>query len=107
MFRLPIDCQKLLTHRAYRGSKTRALGVQHNVKNHLEQSLLAVVEDNENLSTIRIHKNSKQSTTTNIFKNSLFEMNDGSNHTYFLGETHSDTFQRLKLGTGRRHCVPF
>ncbi len=44
-----------------------------------------MVEDDESWVMIRIHKNSKQSKTTNIFKNSLFEMNDGSNDTYFVG----------------------
>ncbi len=33
-----------------------------------------------------IDKNNKQSTTTNTFKNSPFEMNDGSNHTFWGGD---------------------
>ena len=49
------------------------------------QSLLKMMSEDKNYATIGIHKNSKQSKTTNIFKNSPFEMSDGSNHTYFLG----------------------
>ncbi len=74
-----------LEHHAHRRNQAWSSGAQGEIKNHLQPSLLRVMEEEENQAMFGIHKNSKQSTTTDILKNSPFEINDGSNHTYFLG----------------------
>ena len=74
---------------------------------HLQQSLLDIRDDHEYRMTMGIHKNSKQSTTTKIFKVIHLKWFIGLIIPIFCRETHSDTLQSLKLGIVRPFCTLF